>query len=185
MDVGPALTPSPPTDRDLIGRFIAGDDSAFAALHARHDPRLRALLRRILGSHADELDDVVQDTWLAGCRGLSRFEGQSQFFTWLATIGIRGAYDRAARNGRVVLELPADLAAPPIPDTATTIDLENAIAQLAAMERTVVVLHDIEGYSHDEIGRQLGIATGTSRNVLSRARAMLRTLLNEGAPHDR
>lgn len=174
------MPPSGDSDRDLIHRFVAGDEGAFRALHARHSPRLRMLVRRILGADGDDLDDVMQETWLAGCRGLGKFNGSAQFFTWLATIGIRGAYRRAAGNGHADVALPAEIEAPPIPDTATAIDLENAIAHLGPTERAVVVLHDVEGFTHDEIAHQLDIAAGTSRNTLSRARATLRRYLNAG-----
>ena len=77
----------------------------------------------------------------------------------------------------------AEIAAPSGAGPATAIDLERALSQLPDQQRVVVVLHDIEGYTHDEIAQQLGIANGTAKATLSRARSALRRLLNDGVSH--
>jgi RNA polymerase sigma-70 factor (ECF subfamily) len=180
-----------PTDSTLIRRFLdAGDEFAFRALHERHTPHLRMLLARLLGSQRDELDDIVQDAWLAGCRGLGTFNGTAQFSTWLTTIGIRAAWARlnAGRNGDGYASVSADspepdeLAAPPLPATTTTIDLERALDRLNAHQRAVVVLHDVEGYTHAEIAEQLGLTPANSKVTLFRARGALRRMLDDGEP---
>jgi len=141
---------------------------------------------RLLGAaRRDEVDDVVQETWLAGCRGIHRYAGDAKFASWLTTIGIRTCYARFARS----IESEADsqffeeIAAPSGAGPATAIDLERALSRLPDHQRVVVVLHDVEGYTHDEIARQLGIANGTAKATLSRARSALRRLLNDGVSH--
>ena len=139
---------------------------------------------RLLGARRrDEVDDVVQEAWLAGCRGLHRYAGDAKFASWLTTIGIRTAYARFTRAGNTDVELFEDLPAPAPSGAADTIDLERALSHLPDHQRVVVVLHDVEGFTHDEIARHLGMATGTSKAMLSRARAALRRLLKDGVSH--
>ena len=139
---------------------------------------------RLLGvARSDEVDDVVQETWLAGCRGIHRYAGEAQFSSWLTTIGIRATYARFSRSGDVETELLDELPAPPDGGPATAIDLERALSRLPDHQRVVVVLHDVEGFTHEEIARHLGVATGTAKATLSRARATLRRLLNDGVSH--
>ena len=102
--------------------------------------------------------------------------------SWLTTIGIRTTYARFARStdeSELLEEIPTEVGDGP----ASTIDLERALSQLPDHQRVVVVLHDVEGYTHEEIARQLGIATGTAKSTLSRARSALRRLLNDGVSH--
>jgi len=142
------------------------------------------IIMRLLGARRrDEADDVVQETWLAACRGIHRYAGNSQLSTWLTTIGIRAAYSRFARTPDLETELFDELPAPSGAGPATAIDLERALSRLPDRQRTVVVLHDIEGFTHEEIGRQLGIATGTAKATLFHARSALRRLLNDGVSH--
>src|SRR5207237_589553 len=147
-------------------------------------PRLRMLVMRLLGAaRQDDVDDVMQEAWLAGCRGLRNFAGDAQFSSWLTTIGIRVAYARFGRAGEFEIELFDDLAAPAGPGPASSIDLERALSRVSDRQRVVVVLHDIEGFTHQEIARHLGIPSGTTKATLSRARTVLRRLLNDGVSH--
>jgi RNA polymerase sigma-70 factor (ECF subfamily) len=165
-------------DFTLIRRFLDGDEGAFRALYERHTPRLRMTLRRILAYEHRDLDDVVQETWLAACRGAHAFRGDAKFSSWLTTIGIRLVFDHLARASRPIVALTDDIAAADAPPTV--IDLERAIAALTDRQRAVVVLHDIEGFTHDEIAEQLGVTSGTSKATLSRARDTLRRALGAG-----
>ncbi len=158
-------------DRTLIRGFLDGDEAAFGVLYHRHTPRLRMIVRRLLGPHTADVDEVVQETWLAGCRGLHGFNGTGQFATWLTTIGIRAARDRLRLPMWSDTELADDVAARPAPATATVVDLERAMARLPDHQRAVLVLHDVEGFTHEEIGTQLGVTTGTSKATLSLAPA--------------
>ena len=181
------MTPRGPlpdlTDAALISRFLGGDERAFRELYLRHTPRLKMIVMRLLGAaRRDEVDDVVQETWLAGCRGIHRYAGDAKFSSWLTTIGIRTTYSRFTRSTDDS-ELFDEIPAPTGPGPASAIDLERALSRLPDHQRVVVVLHDVEGYTHVEIARQLGIATGTAKATLSRARAALRRLMNDGVSH--
>jgi RNA polymerase sigma-70 factor (ECF subfamily) len=164
----------------LVRRFLDGDERAFRALYDRHTPRLRMLVQRLLGHGRHELDDVVQDVWLAASRGAHAFRGEATFSTWLASIAVRAVYPRLRRRGRDDEDLTDDIPSPPDGSPATAIDLERAIDALPDHQRVVVVLHDVEGFTHGEIAEQLGIASGTSKATLSRARQALRRALIEG-----
>jgi RNA polymerase sigma factor (sigma-70 family) len=173
--------PSDLSDAALISRFLRGDEISFRALYQRHTPRLRMLVLRLLARNDAEADDVVQETWLAGCRGLRRFKGDATFATWLSTIAVRIARHRL-RTAQPDDEESAEFVADPTPESpGIRIDLERAIARLPDHQRAIIVLHDVEGFTHAEIADQLGIPTGTSKVTLSRARATLRRLLTEGA----
>jgi RNA polymerase sigma-70 factor, ECF subfamily len=165
-------------DSALISRFLGGDEDAFRALYQRHTPRLRMLVMRLLGAaRQDDVDDVMQETWLAGCRGLHGYNGDAQFSSWLTTIGIRAVYARFGRAGEIETELFDELAAPGGPGPVSAIDLERALSRLSDRQRVVVVLHDIEGFTHREIGEMLDIPQGTSKARLFEARARLREAL--------
>ncbi len=172
------------SDAELIRRFRGGDEAAFRALHDRHTPRLRMLVLRMLGSQRDDVDDVLQETWLAGCRGLHGFNGSAQFSSWLTTIGIRAAYARFPATNGAGPEALESVEAPPLPAAATVIDLERALERLSDRQRAVVVLHDVEGFTHEEIAEKLAMAPGNSKVTLFRARQALRRLLADGELHD-
>lgn len=168
-------------DDVLIRRFLAGDEIAFRRLYGRHAPRLRMTILRILGHHAQEADDVLQDAWVSACRALHQFRGEARFSTWLAAIAIRIARRRMDWAGAHV-ELSHGLTGPVAPP-AEHLDLERALTRLTDAHRAVVVLHDVEGYTHEEIASLLGIAAGTSRSLLTRGRRSLRRLLTSEPSH--
>jgi DNA-directed RNA polymerase specialized sigma24 family protein len=112
------------------------------------------------------------------------FNGTAQFSSWLTTIGIRAVYARFPFPPNGEAEELDGLPAPPAPAAATVIDLERALAQLPDRQRAVVVLHDVEGFTHDEIAERLAMAPGTSKATLFRARRALRRLLTDGASND-
>jgi RNA polymerase sigma-70 factor, ECF subfamily len=177
------VSPTPlghdPLDSTLIRRFLDGDERAFRTLYERHTPRLRMLVLRLLGRDRHEADDVVQEVWIAASRGAHAYRGDAKFATWLTAIAVRLVFARIRRHPHADDELADDI---PSHDgaPATAIDLERAIAALPHHQRAVVVLHDVEGYTHEEIAEQLGIAVGTSKATLSRARGTLRRTLTEG-----
>jgi RNA polymerase sigma-70 factor (ECF subfamily) len=172
------------SDRALIERFVKGEESAFRELYSRHTPRLRMIVWRLLGGDYEETEDVVQETWLAGCRGMHAFNGTAQFSSWLTTIGIRMAYRRFGGAPNVeALQHVGDLPAREGPPSL--IDLERCMLRLPAHQRAVVVLHDVEGFTHEEIAERLGVAVGTSKGTLSRAREALRRMLNDGVSYVR
>ena len=169
------MTTAPPSaDADLIGRFLGGDERAFRLLYERHTPRLKMTLFRMLGRIDHSVEDVVQETWLAGCRSMHTFRGEAKFSTWLTTIGVRIAIGELRRH-RPAKELDEKLVAHDRnPRTDAALDVERALARLPDRDRLIVVLHDLEGLTHEQIGGLLDIAAGTSKATLSRARATLR-----------
>ncbi len=162
-----------------------GDEQAFRQLYRRHTPRLYGFTLRLLGGAEAEAEDVVQETWVRAVRQLAKFRWQSSLATWLCGIAhnlCRENLRRRRRREEKQRELP-------VPARFTSdggglrVDLEKAITLLPARCRTVLVLHDLEGWTHKEIARDLGISSGTSKSQLFEARRRVRTWL-EGARHE-
>lgn len=174
----PPPPPAAPDDRALADALLnRGDEAAFRALYARHTPRLYALVLRLLGGREHDAQDVVQETWVRAAKSLAGFRWESAFGTWLTGIGINCARMQLRADGRWE---PLDAAPEPRSRPAShgeRIDVERALALLPAGYRAVLVLHDVEGYTHEEIGDRLGIAPGTSKSQLFHARKSLRRLL--------
>lgn len=166
-------------NRRLVRAFLRrGDESAFLDLYREHCPYLYAMALRLTGGHEHDAKDIVQETWIRACRSLPGFEWRSSLRTWLAGILINRSRELMRTLNRETLS--DDMADIPAPvSTAPTIglDLERAIAQLPDGCRAVLVLHDVEGYTHAEIGTLLGIEPGTSKSQLFRARRAVRAML--------
>ena len=171
----------PIDDQELAERVLsAGDESAFRELYRRHTPRLYQFVLRVLGGDEPEAEDVVQDTWIRAARSLDGFRWESRFDTWLTGIGLNLCRNCLRRSGRWD-ELPEGTRLTGHPVTRDDgIDLERAIAMLPAGCRTVLVLHDVEGYRHAEIAERLGVSEGTSKSQLWSARRHMRRLLSQG-----
>jgi RNA polymerase sigma-70 factor (ECF subfamily) len=136
------------------------------------------LVLRIVGGHESDGDDVVQESWIRAMRSLAKFRGDSAFGTWLNGIGVRVAWETIRRRGpSPLLAAGDDRTVRPV-DSGERIDLEAALRSLPDVQRAIVVLHDVEGFRHEEIALSLDIAVGTSRSHLSRAHCALRLLLN-------
>jgi RNA polymerase sigma factor (sigma-70 family) len=183
-------------DRALVDRVVgARDEAAFRALYRRHTPRLFALAVRLTGDRADA-EDAVHDAWVRAADALGGFAWRSSLATWLAGVLVNRVRELRRARRR---ELPADDAdaaaladaltngavdGGPLPGDADRLDLERAIAALAPRYREVLVLHDVEGFTHEEIGALLGIEPGTSKSQLARARDRVRrALAPEGGRH--
>ncbi len=168
-----------PSDGDLCAAVMAGDEDAFRALYRRHTPRLRRVVRRILGPDDADAEDTLQETWVRAVRRIGQFRNASSLSTWLCGIAVRvsGEILRRRRRWRAQPSAPLEQIAAPSGGDADRLDLEAAIAQLPERARAVVVLHDVEGFTHEEIGRHFGIAAGTSKAQLSRAHQVLRRRL--------
>lgn len=174
-------------DRRLVRRFLRrGEERAFRELYRRHTPVLYALCLRLLGGREADAQEAIQDVWVRACAGLPRFRWRSSLRTWLCGITV----NRAREQFRHDRTEPAVIAAgeldghrAPAPDgRIDRLDLERAIAGLPAGYRQVLVLRDIEGFTHREIGELLGIDPGTSKSQLHHARRAMRTLLSAGFP---
>jgi RNA polymerase sigma-70 factor (ECF subfamily) len=168
------------TDADDAALAAAGDTRAFERLYRRHVARIHSLSRRMLGpEHADE---VTQDAFVRAWNKIGTFRGESAFGTWLyrlATNVILAQRSTLATQRRRYTDpetsLPLIAATSARPDL--TVDFEAAIATLPDGAKEIFVLHDIEGYKHEEIAEMLGITAGTSKSQLHRARMMLRVHL--------
>ena len=161
-------------DRLLAAAFIERrDERAFRALYARHSPGLYGLVRRLVG--AADAQDVLQETWLRAARGLSGFRWDGALRTWLTGIALNCARELWRAQGP--RPAPAPEPEPRLVSEGRRIDLERAVDALAEGYRTVLLLHDAQGYTHAEIARLLGVDEGTSKSQLSRARRAVRDAL--------
>ena len=167
-------------ERQYVLAAQDGDMSAFAQLVRRHQQRAYAVARAVLLSHEDA-EDAVQEGFLHAHRALSRFRPDQPFGAWLHRIISNAALDLARRRKvRDTAEL-VDTHASPFRDPAEADELHDrlrsALSQLPDRQRSVLVLHDVEGYKHAEIGAMLGIPEGTARSDLHHARAAMRSIL--------
>jgi RNA polymerase sigma-70 factor (ECF subfamily) len=174
------MTPRAVSDRRLADAVLQhGDELAFRELYRRHTPRLHAFTLRLLGGAEAEAEDVVQETWLRAAAALGEFRWGSRLDTWLTGIALnlcREIFRRRARRQETEWWDGAGPARMPAPHE-DRVDLERAIAALPDGYRSVLVLHDVEGYTHEQIGERLGIAPGTSKSQLFHARRAVRTAL--------
>jgi RNA polymerase sigma-70 factor (ECF subfamily) len=168
---------------DLVRRAQAGDQAAFAGLYRAHVGRVYALCLR-LEAETNRAEELTQDVFVRAWERLATFRGESAFGTWLHRLAVNVVLgDRRAawrREQRVTVTGDAALLdrASTAPTAAAGLDLEQAIAALPPGARAVFVLHEIEGYRHDEIAAMTGIAEGTSKTQLFRARRLLREALD-------
>jgi len=173
-------------ERELITRVLAGDPSAERALYDAHVDRVFRLVYRMAGD-MDKAQDYTQETFIRAFSRLQSFRGDSALSTWLGSIAIsvtlNGLRKVRRRNER---ELDLDAAAPvghtvreAEPDLK--VRLNQAIDDLPDGYRAVFVMHDVEGYTHEEIATSLGVHPGTSKAQLFRARARLREVLADFA----
>jgi RNA polymerase sigma-70 factor (ECF subfamily) len=173
------------SDSALIAAAINGVEAAFRELFRRHTPHLLQFVSRVLGSSRADAEDVVQDTWLRAYPALVTFRSESSFSTWLCSVGLRASLDHMRRGKRHVAETLFDDDAPAYQlSNDEKMDIETAIARLAPGYRMVLLLHDVEGFTHEEIALQLGIAPGTSKAQLFKARRVMRALLTGRETND-
>lgn len=170
-------------DRELVDAVVRdGDEVAFRDLYRRYTPRLYLTVFRLLGQSEMDAEDAVQETWIRAVREMGRFRWESAFSTWLIAIAGNVARDQLRKSWRRdQREVDGIEEIPIVRPVAEGIDLERAIALLPEGYRTVLVLHDVEGLTHEEIGEALGIAPGTSKSQLFGARRSMRALLNPAA----
>src|SRR5438105_400180 len=168
---------------DDVALAAGGDPSAFERLYRTHVARIHSLTRRMLGTH--EADEVTQDIFVRTWQKLGQFRGESAFSTWLHRLAVNVVIERrrtfAINRERMSDDATAlDFVAVAPARSDLVVDFEHAIEQLPAGAREILVLHDVEGYKHREIASMLGIATGTSKRQLHRARMLMRRYLAAG-----
>jgi RNA polymerase sigma-70 factor, ECF subfamily len=170
----------------MQGVYIAaartGDERAVSALYDHYAPRLRRSVARWTRD-ADSADDVCQEAWVRACRALPGFRGDSDFGTWLHAIARNLAFGRGRVDERrdELMEANPPPTVTPAQPVELRIDLQRAVATLPEGMRKILVLHDVEGWKHAEIAAALGIAEGTSKSQLFKARAQVRRSLTRGA----
>lgn len=181
-------TPRPAVgDGGLVARARRGDVDAFEQLYRLHAGRVYALCLR-LSADAGVARELTQDTFVRAWEALPRFRADASLTTWLHRIAVNAMLERRRgdrrRSTRVGLAEDEDEEAMQVagavsaPDVATAIDLERAIGALPPGVRRAFVLHDVEGYTHEEIATMTGLAAGTLRAQLHRARQLLMRALS-------
>ena len=181
-----AMLPGRSADLALVERCRKGDLGAFEEIYRAHSPKLYSLALRMLGNPADA-EDLLQEIFLSAHRKLDGFRGDAALGTWLYRLATNQCLDylrsRAGRNNQVTGALDDELG---LSDpgsrgiaerTVAKMDLERALAQLPEGARAAFVLHDVEGLEHREVAEVLGVAEGTSKSQVHKARLKLRALL--------
>lgn len=170
------------SDRELADLVVQqGDELAFRTLYKRHTPAVYQFVLRLVGGNVQEAEDIVQETWLRAARGLPGFRWKSALRSWITGIALNRIRELARKKKRSLTEVEETWeAVAPKSDPGLGVDLARALELLPPGFRTVLVLHDVEGYTHQEIGDQLGISDGTSKSQLHGARKAMRRLLNAG-----
>jgi RNA polymerase sigma-70 factor (ECF subfamily) len=190
--VAPGAAPPIGGQDDVLARAQAGDHQAFAQLYAQHKRRIYSLCLRMVGNAA-EAEDLTQEAFLQLHRKIGTFRGDSAFSTWLHRMAINVVLMRLRKKGLSLISLDEAMEPAPeerpgrsfgAPDLTLTgsidrLALERAVANLPAGYRLIFVLHDIEGYEHNEIATMLDCSIGNSKSQLHKARLKLRDALRK------
>ena len=177
------MTVSSSNDRDLAVKCLEGDVGAFEALYRQHAARIYTLACRMAGSSEDG-EDLLQEIFLQAYRKLGSYKGDAAIGTWLYRLALNHCLDyvrsKRAKMSKLTETLDAEASFQPATRRETPIarlDLERALERLPEGCREAFVLHDVEGFDHKEVAGLLGIAEGTSKSQVFKARAKLRGLL--------
>nr|WP_240703608.1 sigma-70 family RNA polymerase sigma factor [Thermomonas aquatica] len=174
-------------DAILVRRAASADVTAFEALYRRHHRRVHGVILRLVGQASARAEDLTQEAFVRAWQALPSFRFESAVSTWLHRLAVNTALmELRARRSRPLADDDEDaLESLSMPDTAGRAvlgrDLERAVASLPPRARAVLVLHDVEGWKHEEIAEELGMAVGSSKAQLHRARGLLRTRIGESA----
>ena len=167
----------------LIRRAQAGDVDAFEILYSEHSPRIYALCLRLMAGDTSDATELLQDVFIKAWRRHDTFRGDSAFASWLHRLTVNTMLENTRSEGRRTARVL------PMEDTSRLagaarasgielkMDMESAIASLPKGARLAFVLHDVEGYQHQEIAEQLSVTVGTVKAQLHRARRLLRERL--------
>ena len=166
-----------------VALAAAGDRGAFERLYRANAGRVFAICVRMAGDRT-AAEELTQDVFVRAWQKLEQFRGEASFSTWLHRLAVNVVLNARKQQGRQrarhdeMDEESADFAQPALPVPGMRLDLEAAIATLPAGARKVFVLHDVEGYTHEEIAEMTGVTTGATKSQLHRARMLLREALN-------
>jgi RNA polymerase sigma-70 factor (ECF subfamily) len=179
---GTAVNTPSGAEHDLVRSAQRGDLAAFEQLYRSSVRLVYALCLRMAGDAA-RAEELTQDVFVRAWQKLSTFRGDSAFATWLTRLAVNVVLTERRARGRRDERFPLSgemetlPAAGPETHPGTALDLERAIARLPERARRVFVLHDVEGWRHAEIARLMGLAVGSCKSHLHRARALLREVL--------
>ena len=168
-------------DVDDVARAARGDPAAFERVYRRHFDRVNTLTRRMLGP--DEAEDATQEIFLRAWTKLGSYRGEAAFSTWLHRLALNVLIRRASSVravAKAIVSVADDKIVAEASPLDSLLDIDRALTTLSPDLRAAVVLHDIEGYSHEEIGRLLGISLSAARMRLYRARLALRAFAGGG-----
>ena len=179
------MSPAPAgiNDSDDVRTAAAGDRYAFQRLYQLHVGRVHGAVYRLAGYDHARAEDLTQDAFIRAWQKLPGFRHESAFGTWLYRLAVNVALMDIRARGSDPVSMVDDEHLPDVGETpfcaAERGELERAISLLPPRARAVLVLHDIEGWTHEEIGTELAMAVGTSKAQLHRARGLLRKTLGE------
>lgn len=189
-DVKPIEDVNAASDFELAQAASKGDMFAFEETYQRHHRRVYAICLRML-QNAAEAEDLTQDVFIQLYRKIGSFRGDSAFTTWLHRLTVNQVlmhfrkrtvkFEKTTEEGETPIQIVGGTENPRKMPIVDKIALENAIEQLPNGYKNVFVLHDIEGYEHEEVARILGCSVGTSKSQLHKARLKLRKLLQKKA----
>ena len=179
----PARAAQPTTDADLVRAAADGDTRAFEVLYRRHVDRVHGAVLRLAGYDQARAEDLVQEAFVRAWQKLGSFRHESAFGTWLYRLAVNTALMALRARGADPVRTMDEEHLPEIADSpfcaAERDELERAIAALPPRARAVLVLHDVEGWRHQDIAGELDMAVGSSKAQLHRARGLLRRALGE------
>lgn len=165
--------------KSLVARAQAGDHAALEYLYRAYERGVYTLARRLTQT-AEDAEDVLQETFLEVCRSLSKWRGEGSLWGWIRTITASKALMRYRREKLRETDELDDAPGAGREDVPLRMDLEAALARLPDRSRAVVWLHDVEGYTHEEIAELMGQTASFSKSQLARAHQKLRSWLGEG-----
>lgn len=172
------------TDNGLVRAAVGGDMHAFEAIYRRHSSRIHGVIQRLVGGQGVRADDLTQEAFVRAWQALPKFRFESAFSTWLHRLAVNTALmELRSRRSQPLFDEDEDrlddlgMADSAGHQTALSLDLERAVATLPPRARAVLVLYDVEGWKHEEIASELGMAVGSSKAQLHRARQLLRERL--------
>ncbi|MEO8200847.1 MAG: sigma-70 family RNA polymerase sigma factor [Gemmatimonadota bacterium] len=165
----------------ILARARTGDAHALEQLYRAYESQVYNLARRICRT-AEDAEDVLQETFFELCRSIGQYRGEGSLWGWIRTVASSKALMRLRRNKyRDTDELEDEVSPTRREDTLLRMDLEAALERLPEVSRAVVWLHDVEGYTHEEIAEMMGKTVSFSKSQLARAHVRLRRWLGEEA----
>ncbi|MEM7055014.1 MAG: sigma-70 family RNA polymerase sigma factor [Pseudomonadota bacterium] len=176
-----SVTSLSPTLEDAVNDHVLaaqqGDSSAFEHLYRRHAPGLMPMLWRLSGGDRTLAEDWLQDSFVLAWKKLAQLREPHAFAGWLRKLAINCALSEKRRGRLESISEYTEASAPEPPWPAADLDLERAITDLPKRAREVLVLFQLEGWTHEEIAKYLKVEPGTNKSQLNRARTLLKEKL--------